>query len=404
MYGGPEPDMALRGRAAIVGIGETDYATDYAAARARKEPRDDPGDVRATLDALTSLAFARAVDDAGLDRRDVDGLTLMVEMDNDPGHFASLLDLPTRVVRTGGWLDQVAAAVPLLASGGCHTMALIFAAPFRTGARMFGGSSWHGDGRDSYWYYHPWRWSSQAAHWALMWQFYMSEYGAAESDLGHVALTLRRNAALTDNAVMTSALTMDDYLNSPYIVKPLRLLDICLRNDGAVCILMQRSDAARDRPHVPVDISGWGYADVTRDKLEVMIRDRLRTPLRAAGEQALAMSGLARSDIGHLMAYDPSSIHLVNQIEGFGFAAPGEGLEFVKDGNIAIGGALPVNTNGGMLSHSYMAGWNGLVEAVKQLRHEAGPRQVGGLNATLFATTTTEGTNPMVLTRGASHA
>jgi len=391
----------LRGRAAIVGVGETDYATDYRLSRGLQEP----GDVRAKLDDLISLAFQRALDDAALTRSDIDGVTLMVEMESEFDRYVKLLALPTlRVLRTGGWLEQVPCAAQLLADGSCDTVALIFAAPFRTGARVFGGSTWQGAGGDSYWYYHPWRWSSQAAHWALMWQYYMSEYGATEADLGHVALTLRRHASLTENAVMTTPLTMADYLASRYVVKPLHLFDICLLNDGAVCILMQRADAASARPHAPVVLSGWGSATVHHAKLDFMIRDRLRTQLMAAGDQALSMAALSRSDIGHLMVYDASTIHLVNQLEGFGFAQPGEGLAFVRTGETAIGGSLPVNTNGGMLSHSYMAGWNNLVEAVKQLRHEAGPRQVNDLHATLFAATTTDSAYPMILTRAGRNA
>ena len=391
----------MSGRAAIVGVGETDYAADYELARRIQEPHD----VGAKLDDLISLAFQRALDDAALTRFDVDGLTLMMEMSTEFDRYVKLLALPSlRVLRTGGWLEQIPCAAQRLADGSCDTVALIFAAPFRTGARVFGGSTWEGAGRDSYCYYHPWRWSSQAAHWALMWQYYMSAYGATESDLGHVALALRRNASLTDNAVMTSPLTMADYLASRYVVKPLHLFDICLVNDGAVCILMQRTEPAKARPHVPVLLSGWGYDTVHHDKLDFMIRDRLRTQLEAARDQALSMAALSRSDIGHLMVYDASTIHLVNQLEGFGFAQPGEGLAFVKAGETAIAGSLPVNTNGGMLSHSYMAGWNNLVEAVKQLRHEAGPRQVKDLHCTLFAATTTESAYPIVLTRAPANA
>src|SRR5262249_52527650 len=155
--------------------------------------------------------------------------------------------------------------------------------------------------------------SSQAAHWALMFRHYVAEYGVEIEDLGHVALTLRRNAMLTNDAVMTKPLTMADYLSSRYVVKPLHILDICLVNDGAVCVLMQRANEAKDRPHTPVLVCGWGYSEIRHSKLDTMIRARLRPQLSIAARQALGMAGIALHDIGHLAVYDPSSIQLINQ-------------------------------------------------------------------------------------------
>lgn len=391
-----EPDDALSGRAAIVGIGETDYGADYRAAR-----RNEPGHVAPTQESLATLAFERALEDAGLRRQDIDGLSVQLMAGGEPDDYAKLLGIDARYTGTD-FYTGVPTAAGLLASGRCNTVACVFATVSRTQGRVFGGTAGsQGDGRGSYYYYHPWRWSSQAAHWALMCRHYMSKYGTTEEDLGHVAITLRHNAALTDNAVMQQPITMDDYLASRYIVQPLHLLDMCLVNDGAVCAIVQRTEEAHDRPHTPVIAAGWGYAEVHHSKLDFMVRDRLRTLMLDAGGQALSMAGLSLADIGHLEVYDASSIHLVNQLEGFGFVEPGVGIDFIKEGNMAIGGKLPINTNGGMISQSYMLSWNNLVEAVKQLRHEAGPRQIKGLQATLFAATTTESTNPIIFTRGA---
>src|SRR3954464_8172980 len=105
-----------------------------------------------------------------------------------------------------------------------------------------------------------------------------------------------------------------------------------------------------------------------------MVRERLRPQLQEAGAQALSMAGLKLSDVQHFEGYDASTIHLVNQLEGYGFAEPGAGLEFFKQGHAAVGGKIPTNVNGGLLSGSYMHGWGQIVEVVRQLRHEAGPR------------------------------
>ena len=95
-----------------------------------------------------------------------------------------------------------------------------------------------------------------------------------EEDLGHVALTLRRSAMLNDNSVMQNPLTMDEYLSSRYIVAPMHLLDMCLVNDGAVCVIMRRTERAGDGPHLPVLVSGWGYDGYRQEKLRTMVQER----------------------------------------------------------------------------------------------------------------------------------
>ena len=113
------------------------------------------------------------------------------------------------------------------------------------------------------------------------------------------------------------------------------------------------------------------------------------------------MAGMDLSDIHHFQGYDASSIHLINQVEGYGFVEPGEGLDFCREGHAAIGGKLPINTSGGMLSESYMHGWNHVVEATRQLRHEVGARQVEGVQTSMFSLATTESAHPLILARGA---
>jgi len=131
------------------------------------------------------------------------------------------------------------------------------------------------------------------------------------------------------------------------------------------------------------------------------VRKRLRPQFEEAGRQALDMAGLALSDVGHFECYDASTMHLINHVEGHGFAAPGEGIAFCKGGGMAIGGTLPTNTAGGMLSGSYMHGWNHVAEITRQLRHEAGERQVEGVQVSMFSLAQTDQVHPLVFTRGA---
>jgi acetyl-CoA acetyltransferase len=393
-----EADSALSRTAAIVGVGETDYVAAYRAART-EEPDFTPPHSHV----LAHQAFERALADSGLDRADIDGLGVsLMYGDADPEAIAKAIGVQPRYIAPAGGImaGVIPPAVAALAAGRCNTIALLYSAASRTVGRQFGGETYRGLGPRSYYYYHPWGWSSQAAHWALLFQYYQLTYRATEEDLGCVAVTLRQHAMLNDNAIMRDPLTIRDYLASRYIVRPMHLFDLCLVNDGGVCLILRRQEMARDMPHPPVFVAGWGDAEVHGAKLHYMIRERLRPQFQEAGAQALGMAGVSLSEIDHFQGYDASSIHLINQIEGYGFVEPGEGLHFCKEGHMAIGGRLPVNTSGGMLSGAYMHGWNHVAEAVAQLRHEAGPRQVDGIETSMFSLATTESAHPLVLTRG----
>lgn len=389
----------LSGRAAIVGLGETDYGIDYAAARAKA-----PGYEGHTSESLTILAFERALADSGLTRADIDGISVSYLYGGPtPQETADLLGIAPRHLDTGGGImvGTIPMACAAIAEGKADTIALIYAAATRSIGRKFGGQVHKQDAAPaSYYYYHPWGFSSQAAHWAMIWQRYMAHFGVDEADLASIAIQMRNNAMQTDHAIMTKPLTVEDYLASRYVTKPLHLYDLCLVNDGGVCLILQRADKARDRPHRPVTVSGWGESYVTQDKLEALVMQRLRPQFQQAGDQALAMAGLSIGDIGHVECYDAATIHLVNHLEGHGFVAEGEALDFCQRGDMAIGGKLPVNTAGGMLSGSYMHGWNHVAEIVRQLRHEAGARQIEGLHASLFSLAQTDQVHPLIFTQG----
>jgi acetyl-CoA acetyltransferase len=396
----PPPERALSGKAAIVGLGETDYPLDYRAARSKAPDYD-----ATTQESLAATAFERALDDAGLTRAEIDGLSVSFTYGGPPAaEIATTLGLHPR------WLiDNVgimAGPLPIvcgaIAAGECDSVAMVYAvAPSKLG-RIFGGQTIDGPPNPpSYYYYHPWGWSSQAAHWAFGWQHYQNVYGATEADLGSVAVQLRENALTNSNAVMTAPMSIEDYLASRYIVKPLHLFDMCMVNDGAVCLIVRRADMARDMPHAPVLVTGWGEARVKSNKMHMLVRERLRPLFDKAGGEALAMAGITIRDVQHFEGYDAATSHLVTQVEGHGFVEPGSGLEFCKSGEMAVGGALPVNTAGGMISGSYMHGWNHVAEITRQLRHEAGMRQIEGVEISISSLTQTDQVHPIIFRRGA---
>jgi len=288
-------------------------------------------------------------------------------------------------------------------AGKCDTVAMVYAVASRAIGRKYGGETYQAEERTpaSYYYYHPWGWSSQAAHWAFVWRHYQAKYGAGEEDLGAVAVQLRKNAMLNPNAVMQAPLSIQEYLASRYIVRPLHLFDMCLVNDGGVCLIVRRAELARELPHAPVLVAGWGESKIKDDKMHYLVREALRPQLQDAAAQALSMADMRLSDIQHLEGYDASTIHLISQLEGCGFVEPGAGLDFCKQGKMAVGGKLPVNAGGGMLSGSYMHGWSHVAEVTRQLRHEAGARQIKDVEVSMFSLAQTDQAHPIIFVRGA---
>lgn len=403
----PPSDRAMSRKVSIVGIGETDFGADYQAERKRPEGWEPP-----TEESLLTTAFERALADSGLRREDIDGVTCSFTYGGPPPEdVAKMLGLNVRFAQANGNImaGPLPVACQAIAEGKADTIAMVFAVASRSAGRVFGGMTHEtGGGGDpsgeggapaSYYYFHPWGWSSQAAHWATIFAHYQWKYGAREEDLFQVARQVREHARAQDKAVMKKELTLEDYMASRYIVRPLHLFDICIVNDGAVCLIIRRADMAKDLKNTPVDVAGWGYSKIKQDKLHYMVREQLRPQLQQASQEAMAMAGVSLDDIRHFEGYDASSFHLVNQVEGIGFTAPGTGLDFCKDGQMTVGGRIPTNTEGGNLSYSYMQGWSQVVEAVRQLRHEA-KCQVPGVQVSMTNLAQTDQTHPIVYVRG----
>jgi acetyl-CoA acetyltransferase len=398
----PPADPAFARKAAIVGLGETDYAADYQAFRAKAAGYELP-----TPEHLAKTAFERALTDSGLSRGDIDGVAVSFLYGGpDAPTMAGLLGVdPRYAIENGGImagpLPRVCADI---AAGKADTVAMIYAVASKSIGQAYGGSTYSSDQEgtpSSYYYHHPWGWSSQAAHWAMIASHYHQQFGTGEDDLAAVAIQVRRNAVNNANAIMRTPLTLDAYRASRFIVRPLHLFDLCLVNDGAVCLIVRRADMTSDLARSPVLVSGWGESKIKEHKLDVLIRQRLHPQLQEAGNQALAMAGLSLSSVGHLEAYDAASIHLVSQLEGYGFLEVGSGLAAFAAGETAVGGRIPTNTAGGMLSESYMHGWNHVAEVVRQLRHEAGDRQITNLEVAMSSLAQTDQAHPIIYQRGA---
>ncbi len=362
----------LKNQAAIVGIGETKYC--------RK-----PGSGLSQLGIQLQAAKA-AVADAGLSLKDIDGIMPFPNLGSAEELAANLgvenLRFAT-TVQTGG--AAPVASLRIAAMAVCTGAANAVLIP--AGWNAYSGSraretvsqdvSSLPGGKIARDYYLPYGLTAPPQWYSLMARRHMHEYGTKAGQLGAIALAMRKHAQLNPNAVMHGkAMTLDDYLGSPMITDPYRMFDCCLETDGAAAVVVTTSERAADLANRPVSIvsvaSGQPYpADEITNR-----KDIFETGLTIAAPEAFAAAGVTPKDIDFAEIYDCFTFEVLQQLEETGFCGRGEGGPFVEGGRIELGGELPVNTHGGLLSEAHVLGMNHIVEAVKQLRGAAGERQV----------------------------
>lgn len=369
------PDLdrltALKDTIAIVGVGETDYPDDYARARQGERYQDAYG--------YAAAAFRRALDDSGLSRSGIDGLIAGPALASE--RLGEVLGMDVRWADQADAVQSVLKAAMAIHAGVAECVALVYGNDQRTAGTNYGGRDAMGGERHlAYTYYAPWGLTSQGALYALLANRYQAVTGLTERELGEVAVAQRAFARLNPNAVMRKPLTIDAYLAARYICEPLRLYDYCLVNDGGVALIVTTAERARRLGRPAVLLSGVGRGDHNREATSLRPRlvDFYRPAQRQAAEQVYAMAGLEPSDMDVVQIYDSFSVHVPLALEGFGFCADGEVGKLLTSGDLGPGGRLPVNTSGGHLSGSYVQGWGHQAECVRQLRGEAGERQIPG--------------------------
>lgn len=374
----------MRREAAIVGVGESDL-----------------GVTGLSIYQLQTQAARAALADAGLGMADVDGLaTAGVERFSATAMAEYWGIRPAWVSSTmeGGATFEfmVGAAVDAIRSGRCETVLISYGSDQRSAARrrLGGVSQPHTPATQ---YEAPYGVLSPLSLYAMAAQRHFHEYGTTAEQLAEIAVAARRWALLNPKAYRYQAgpITVEDVLASPMISTPLRRLDCCLVVDGGGAVVLARLDRARDLPKGPVRVLGCGQS-VTHISMS-QIPDLTRTGAVESGARAFAEAGLRPEDVDVAQLYDSFTITVLLTLEALGFCGPGEGGPFVENGRTRPGGSFPVNTNGGGLSycHPGMYGVLLLVEAVRQLREEAGDRQVPGAEVALA-----HGTGGLLSTHG----
>lgn len=356
---------ALRGSVAIVGVGLAGCG-------------EAPG--RSEVELAAEAAW-NAVTDAGMTLPQVDGL-LTASLSNfmPTLSLAEYLGIRPRFSDTnsiGGssFVSHLIPAAMALEAGLCDTVLVTYGSNQRTG---FGRAEQakHKSALDPQVYEAPYRPVNPLSAYALAAARHMHQYGTTREQLAEVAVAARAWARKNPAAFSREPLTIEDVLGSRMVSDPLSVRDCCLVTDGAGAFVMTRADRARDLPRRPAYLLGAGAAHWHR-QISCM-PDLTATAASESGARAFAMAGLAPADVDVVELYDAFTINVILFLEDLGFCAKGEGGRFVAGGGIAPGGRLPVNTNGGGLScvHPGMYGVFAVIEAVQQLRGEAGERQV----------------------------
>ena len=355
----------LADRAAIVGIGATEFS--------KKSGR--------TPLQLAVEATKEALSDAGIAAAEVDGLVTFTADQNDETELARCLGIPrlthfSRVHHGGGAACATIQQAAMAVATGISEVVVVYRAFNERSERRFGAGR-QGPSRDvaiavpTNWYA-PFGLVTPASWVAMFARRYMHEYGATSEDFGRVAVADRKHAATNPKAwFYEQPITLEDHQDSRWIVDPLHLLDCCQESDGGVAIVVTSPERARDLAHPPVMIRAAAQgASSDQETMTSYYRDDIAglPEMGLVGDQLWAQSGLRPDDIQTAILYDHFTPFVLTQLEELGFCERGEARHFIADGNIELGGRLPINTHGGQLGEAYIHGMNGIAEGVRQVR------------------------------------
>jgi len=351
---------------------------------------DGPVTPNLTSTMLEAQGFKRALDDAGINKNDIDGLASAGYGGMHEVMLAEYLGIRPR------WMESTSVggssfefhtmhAYRAIQNGDAEMIAIVYgnnqlSAFGRTLGT--GGGGGRGGGMQMplpMAYEFPTGLTLVGAY-AMAAQRHMHEFGTKPEQLASIAVQTREHASRNPNAMYRDLITVDDVLESNLVADPLHKLDCCVISDGGCAIVLTSEERARDLAHRPVYVRGAAGGS-THHSINAMA-DMTRTAAALSGPKAFAEAGITPADVDMFAMYDSFSYTVLVVLEDLGFAPKGEGGAFVADngGNLRLGGALPTNTDGGGLSctHPGMRGLFLICEATRQLRGEAGDSQVAG--------------------------
>jgi acetyl-CoA acetyltransferase len=357
-------------KTAIVGIGAT-------------EQGELPGE---SANQIAARAAALALADAGINKAEIDGLVTCMPLrstagvDEDIGHLLGINPSFSTTLQYGACGFSLHLAAMAIISGLANTVLLTYGTNQRSAKASFalaigGGQDWAG----LIGYVHV------AGPAAMAARRHMHLYGTTEAQLGMVAVAQREWAAMNPRAIFKTPLSINDYLTMPYVVEPLRRPDLTMISDGGAAIVLTATERAPDFRTKPIYLLGMAQQSALRNDQN---SDKLLRPwIGQIAHKVYRASGVRAAELDIAYLQDATSVWVLQMLEWYGFCGTGEAGPFLEEGHTRPGGSLPVNTNGGQLSESYMWNWLHLYEAVLQLRGEAEARQVAGAKTALHAQT-----------------
>lgn len=342
----------MRGAAVIAGIGHTAHG---------KLPGRTPL-------SLTVEAVGKALADASVEKETVDGVFVKYPTSGFQSMFGQTVAEALAIQpRIGGVWDQggatnismISFAAMAIEAGQCEVALVTTADNPRTGTRQAYERAWGDDA--------VYGWFGTPAGYAMIAQRHMAEFGTTSAQLGAIAVAARKHGAANPDAHLRKPLTLDEHQQSPLVVEPLRRDDCCLISDGAAAVVVMSAKRARELAVPdPVPILGFGQGQTS---YEVALRPTLtETAAAVSARTAFAMAGLGPQHVDVAQLYDCFTITPLMAIEDYGFCRKGEGGRFVEGGAVELGGALPINTSGGLLSETGMPGMQLVIEGVRQIR------------------------------------
>ncbi len=356
----------LRETAAVSGIGETAYTR---------------GTTKSGL-ALQLEASLKAIEDAGIDPREIDGCIPYFPGGAVAEDFIAnlgLRDLTLSAFIPMGGAACVAAlqmAAMAVATGTCKHVLISVGRTGYSGARVSTRLQSFPVFAQANEFEAPIGIFAPAQLYAPGARRHMELYGTTARQMAEVAVVTRQHAILNGNVVMNKPLTVEEHHASRMIADPFRLFDCSLESDGGAAVIVSATDRARDLKKPLVTIMGTAEGHPDSPASIAQRPDILEFGLMKAAARAWPMAGVGPKDIDVAQLYDCFTFTVINQLEMLGFCKKGEGGPFVMDGRIGLGGELPINTHGGLLSQGHVVGLNHVIELTRQLRGEGGKAQV----------------------------
>ena len=364
--------MGFSEKAAIVGVAETEYVK---------------GTERTAVDMMLQAA-RDAIYEAGLKPEDVDGLcpppvyTTSEELAANLGipilRYAATVHMggasPTTAIQNAAVAIAAGVAETIVVVLGWNGYSALRPKPGQRPARKMGMTTLANTMKD---FYIPYGVMLPVQMYAWLATRHKQMYNVPDEAMGEIALACRYHASMNEKAFFKDRpLDMEGYLNSRWISEPFRLNDCCLETDGACAVVITTAEKAKDLKHKPVYIMGAAEGHPYPADDIASREDPFKIGLSYASDRAFGMAGIKPTDVDFLEVYDCFTYVVLLQLEAMGFAKRGEIYDFVKDGNIQLGGKYPLNTHGGLLAEAHVWGLNHVIEATRQLRGECGERQV----------------------------